>query len=92
MTKDQTKRIAELSQLAVDDALLDIYTQDLEKVCKLFEKLQIVNIDGIAPMRSPISHAQPLLDDRAETHNHRDQISDFACDSHDGYFIVPKVL
>lgn len=92
MTKDQTKRIAELSQLAVDDALLNTYTQDLEKVCKLFEKIGTVNTDGITPMRSPITTAQPLRDDKAETHNHRDQISDFACDSHDGYFVVPKVL
>lgn len=92
MTKDQTKRIAELSQLAVDDATLESYTQDLEKVCKLFEKIQTVNTDNIRPMRSPIAHAQPLRDDHAENHNHQAEISQFACDSHDGYFVVPKVL
>jgi len=70
---DQVEKVAHLARLAIDDAGIEVYAQDLSRILELVEQMNTVDTSGIGPM------AQRLRPDVVTEGNQREL---FQCPSH----------
>lgn len=90
---EQVKKIAQLAQIAVDDAQLQELKQSLTQIIDLVGVMQQVNTDNTEAMAHPIQEAtQRLREDVVSATNRREQLQKIAPQIIDGLFVVPKVI
>jgi len=95
MTKIDEKLILKLEKLArlklTDDERAEI-SQDLNKIVDMFDKLQEVDTDGVAPTKHMTDHAHALREDVVQGQlSNKDALIN-APKSIDGHIAVPKFL
>jgi aspartyl-tRNA(Asn)/glutamyl-tRNA(Gln) amidotransferase subunit C len=64
-SKEMTQKVARLARLKLTDEELTTFTNQVGDILKYVEKLQEVNVEGVAPMTHPLDLATPLRDDVA---------------------------
>lgn len=92
VTKDDVKKVARLSRIAVPDDKLVTLAQELNGILGWIEQLNEVDIDGVEPMTSVVEAKLPMRDDVVTDGNIQDQVLANAPKSEDGFFIVPKAV
>lgn len=92
VTKDDVKKVARLSRIAVPDDKLDTLAQELNGILGWIEQLNEVDIDGVEPMTSVVEAKLPMRDDVVTDGNIQDQVLANAPKSDDGFFVVPKAV
>lgn len=94
MAFDQTevKKIAHLARLAISEADLSAYTQDMGNILELVSQLQAVDTQQIEPMAHPLDAAQRLRQDIISEKNLRDFLLHNAPATENGLYLVPKVI
>ena len=95
MTKIDENLILKLEKLArlrlTDEERSEIH-QDLNKIVSMFDKLQEVDTEGVAPTRHMVDHDHPLREDKVKGQLTNEESLANAPKSIDGHIAVPKFL
>ncbi|MEL6754237.1 MAG: Asp-tRNA(Asn)/Glu-tRNA(Gln) amidotransferase subunit GatC [Pseudomonadota bacterium] len=92
VTKDDVKKVARLSRIAVAEERLEGLAGELNGILDWIEQLNEVDVDGVAPMTSVIETKLPQREDVVTDGNKPDEILANAPRSEDGFFVVPKAV
>ena len=92
LTASDVKKISHLARLAIDEADIQKYTNDLSNILDTFASMNEANVDGIEPMANPQDSTQRLRDDVVTEVNTRDKFQSIAPNTEAGLYLVPKVL
>ncbi len=92
LTPADVARIAKLARLELSPDEAETTRQQLNAVFNIFEQLQAVNTEGVAPMTHPTSRRLRLREDRVSESNHREAYQKVAPETEGGLYLVPKVL
>ena len=92
VTKDDVRKVARLSRIAVPEDKLETLAGELSGIMGWIEQLNEVDIEGVAPMTSVVEATLPMRDDVVTDGNQQDKILANAPDAREGFFAVPKVV
>lgn len=92
VTKDDVRKIARLSRIAVPEDQLETLAEDLSGIMGWIEQLNEVDIDGVEPMTSVVAAKLPMREDVVTDGNIQDQVLSNAPKSDEGFFVVPKAV
>jgi aspartyl-tRNA(Asn)/glutamyl-tRNA(Gln) amidotransferase subunit C len=93
LQRSDIKRIAQkLAKIHLDDAECDALTLDIQNIMGLIEQLATVNVDGVAPMMTPLSEIQTFLPDQVTEGDQQAAVVANAPQARHGFFVVPKVV
>jgi aspartyl-tRNA(Asn)/glutamyl-tRNA(Gln) amidotransferase subunit C len=89
-----TRHVAKLARLRLTDQEVATFTQQIGDVLKYVDKLQEVNVEGIAPLSQPFEMETPMRDDKVveppKNAEGRPKVLDCAPDVlNDGYKVPP---
>jgi len=89
---DTVRRIAHLARVAVPESDVEHLRGELNVILAFVEQLQEVNIDAVEPMTSVTPMAMKKRADVVTDGGIADDIVKNAPQSHDNFFLVPKVV
>ncbi len=92
LSRSDVERIAFLARLAIDEAQVPAYAEDLSNILHLVEQMQAVDTEGVEPMAHPQDLPQRLRPDEVTETNQRDKFQALAPAVEDGLYLVPKVI
>ncbi|MEL7042037.1 MAG: Asp-tRNA(Asn)/Glu-tRNA(Gln) amidotransferase subunit GatC [Pseudomonadota bacterium] len=92
VTKDDVRKVARLSRIAVPEDKLEPLADELNGILDWIEQLNEVDIDGVEPMTSVVEATLPMREDVVTDGNIQDQILVNAPKSDEGFFVVPKAV
>ena len=92
VSKDDVKKVARLSRIAVPDDRLDGLVDELNGILGWIEELNEVDIEGVEPMTSVVETTLPMRGDEVTDGDIRDQVLANAPKTEDGFFVVPKAV
>ncbi|MBE0510373.1 MAG: Asp-tRNA(Asn)/Glu-tRNA(Gln) amidotransferase subunit GatC [Chromatiales bacterium] len=92
LNKDDVQNIAHLARLAIDEADIPAYAQNLSNILALVEQMSAVDTSGVAPMAHPLEMAQRLREDVVSEENLREHFQQHAPAVENGLYLVPKVI
>ncbi len=90
VTKDDVRKVARLSRIAVDEEHLDELAGELNSILGWIDQLNEVDISGVEPMTSVVETKLPMREDVVTDGNIPDQVLANAPRTEDGFFVVPK--
>ena len=90
VTKDDVRKVARLSRIAVPEDKLETLAGELTGIMGWIEQLNEVDIDGVEPMTSVVEAKLPMRDDVVTDGGKQDQVRANAPNSDEGFFVVPK--
>ena len=90
VTKDDVRKVARLSRIAVPEERLDALAGELNGILDWIEQLNEVDIEGIEPMTSVVETDLPKRDDTVTDGNRANEVLANAPRAVDGFFVVPK--
>ncbi|WP_321489776.1 Asp-tRNA(Asn)/Glu-tRNA(Gln) amidotransferase subunit GatC [uncultured Hyphomonas sp.] len=90
VTKDDVRKVARLSRIAVDEAHLDELAGELNSILGWIDQLNEVDVSDVEPLTSVVETTLPMRDDVVTDGNIPDQILANAPRTEDGFFVVPK--
>ena len=91
-TKDDVRKVARLSRIAVDDSRLETLAGELNGILGWIDQLNEVDIDGVEPMTSVVEASLPMREDNVTDGEKPDQVLANAPKTEDGFFVVPKAV
>lgn len=86
------RRVAHLARIAVADDDLPALADELSRILTFVEKLQAVDVDGVAPMTAVAPMRLKRRDDSVTEGGDADAVLANAPDARAGFFAVPKVV
>lgn len=92
LDKKDVEGIAHLARLAIDDADIDGYADNLSNILGLVDQLNSVDTEGVVPMAHPMHMVQRLRVDEVTESNQREHLQEHAPAVDKGLFLVPKVI
>lgn len=92
LNKKDVEGIAHLARLAIDEADIDGYADNLSNILGLVDQLNSVDTDGVIPMAHPMHMVQRLRADEVTESNQREHLQEHAPAVDKGLFLVPKVI
>lgn len=92
LSRAEVEHIAELARLALTDAELALYQEQLSAILDYMQQLQQLDTDAIAPTAAVLPLRSVMRPDVARPAYPRDELLANAPDAQDGCFGVPPVL
>ena len=92
VTKDDVKKVARLSRIAVEDERLEALAGELNGIIGWIEQLNEVDVEGVEPMTSVVESVLTMRTDTVTDGDKADQVLANAPKSEDGFFVVPKAV
>ncbi|MDT8406329.1 MAG: Asp-tRNA(Asn)/Glu-tRNA(Gln) amidotransferase subunit GatC [Methylococcales bacterium] len=92
LTTDAVSKIAHLARVAIDDAELEGYRQDLSAILDWVAQLDAVATDHVQPLAHPLEVTQRLRVDQVSEHDQRTTFQAIAPAVEQGLYLVPKVI
>lgn len=92
VTKEDVRKVARLSRIAVSEERLEEMTGELNGIMDWIDQLNEVDIDGVEAMTSVVETALPMREDVVTDGNIPDKVLANAPRSEDGFFVVPKAV
>jgi len=90
VTKDDVRKVARLSRIAVPEDKLQPLAAELNGIMGWIEQLNEVDVDGVEPMTSVVETSLPMREDVVTDGNRRDEVLANAPKSDAGFFVVPR--
>ncbi|MEZ5985588.1 MAG: Asp-tRNA(Asn)/Glu-tRNA(Gln) amidotransferase subunit GatC [Hyphomonas sp.] len=90
VTKDDVRKVARLSRIAVDEAHLEELAGELNGILGWIDQLNEVDVSDVEPLTSVVETTLPMRDDVVTDGNIQDQVLANAPRTEDGFFVVPK--
>lgn len=92
LSRDEVAKVAHLARLALTEAELDLYTEQLSKVLGHAEDMGQLDLSDVAPTAHPFGLLNVLRDDVVTPSLDRDDVLAMAPDAEDGRFAVPRIV
>ncbi|MCA8903088.1 MAG: Asp-tRNA(Asn)/Glu-tRNA(Gln) amidotransferase subunit GatC [Hyphomonas sp.] len=92
VTKEDVRKVARLSRIAVTEQRLDEMVGELNGILGWIDQLNEVDVEGVEPMTSVVETKLPMREDVVTDGNIQDQVLANAPRSEDGFFVVPKAV
>jgi aspartyl-tRNA(Asn)/glutamyl-tRNA(Gln) amidotransferase subunit C len=92
LDKATVARIAMLARIEVPEDQQEPLARELSNIIGWIEQLDEVDTQGIEPMRSVMPITRAWREDAVRDGGRQEAILRNAPDTHDGYFVVPKVV
>ena len=92
VTKDDVRKVARLSRIAVAEENLETLASELTGIMGWIEQLNEVDVEGVAPMTSVVASTLPMRDDLVTDGDIQEQVLANAPKSDEGFFVVPKAV
>ena len=92
LSGDDVKKAAHLARIAINDAKIPEYTENLSNILNLVEQMNHVDTSEITPLAHPLDLAQRLRLDEVTEENRREQYQAIAPNVEKGLYLVPKVI
>ena len=92
VTKNDVKKVARLSRIAVEDERLEALAGELNGIIGWIEQLNEVDVEGVEPMTSVVEASLPQREDKVTDGDKPEQVLANAPKSEDGFFVVPKAV
>jgi aspartyl-tRNA(Asn)/glutamyl-tRNA(Gln) amidotransferase subunit C len=86
------KDVAVLARLTISEHDIENVTAEFNQTLALFDALQSVDTQGVAPMVNPYKANQPLRTDSVRTLVSREGLMKNAPSEEENYFLVPRVI
>jgi len=90
VTKDDVKKVARLSRIAVEDERLEALAGELNGILGWIDQLNEVDIEGVEPMTSVVEASLPMREDTVTDGDKVEDVLANAPKSEDGFFVVPR--
>lgn len=90
VTRDDVRKVARLSRIAVPDERLDELAGELNGILGWIDQLNEVDVAGVEPLTSIVETRLPMRDDVVTDGGIRDQVLANAPRSEHGFFVVPR--
>lgn len=92
ITKTEVEHIAHLARLEIKEDEVDMYTEQLEKIVSLVEKLSVVNTENIKPTYHVLDLVNVFREDVAKKGLDREEVLKNSYDQEAGQFKVPTII
>ena len=92
VTRDDVRKVARLSRIAVPEERLDELAGELNGILGWIDQLNEVDVEGVEPLTSVVETKLPMRDDLVTDGNIQDQVLANAPRSEHGFFVVPKAV
>ena len=92
VTKDDVRKVARLSRIAVPEDRLEALAGELNGILGWIDQLNEVDVEGVEPMTSVVETSLPMREDIVTDGNIQDQVLANAPRTEDGFFVVPKAV
>lgn len=89
ITRNDVLHVARLARLRLEDAEVDRFAAELERIVDYVAELQALDTEGVPPTAQVSVESAPLRPDETRTGLEREQALGEAPRSHDGAFAVP---
>ncbi len=90
VTKDDVRKVARLSRIAVPDDKLEPLAAELNGIMGWIEQLNEVDVDCVDPLTSVVEATLPMRKDIVTDGNRRDEVLANAPKSDEGFYVVPR--
>lgn len=90
VTKDDVRKVARLSRIAVPDDKLESLAAELNGIMGWIEQLNEVDVDGVEPLTSVVDASLPMRTDEVTDGSRRDEVLANAPKSDEGFYVVPR--
>ena len=90
VTKEDVRKVARLSRIAVPDDKLEGLASELNGIMGWIEQLNEVDVEGVEPMTSVVATSLPMREDVVSDGNRRDEVLANTPKSDEGFFVVPR--
>jgi len=90
--KATVRRIAKLARIALPEERVEPMMAELNGILGWIEQLQEVNVEGVEPMTSVVTHKLKMREDVVTAGGDAAAIVANAPQSEDNFFVVPKVV
>jgi aspartyl-tRNA(Asn)/glutamyl-tRNA(Gln) amidotransferase subunit C len=92
ITKVEIQKLAHLSRLSFNEQELESFTADMDKILGFVDKIQELDLEGVAPLVYLNENAHVLREDEVnQSITHEDALKN-APQRDTDYFRVPKVI
>ncbi|MCP3850222.1 MAG: Asp-tRNA(Asn)/Glu-tRNA(Gln) amidotransferase subunit GatC [Gammaproteobacteria bacterium] len=92
LDKSDVEKIAFLARLGIDEQDIPEYVTNLSNILDMVEHLDSVDTEGVKPMAHPLDAVQRLRADVVTEENDRENLQEYAPETSDGLYLVPKVI
>lgn len=92
VTKNEVKKIADLSKLEFNENELEEFTHEMNNILNYVEKLNELNTENINPLSHPIENANVFRSDELKGSTSTEEALKNAPEKTSEYFKVPKVI
>ena len=92
LDRSDVERIAHLARLAINEADIPEYTENLSSILNLVDQMQKIDTTGIEPLAHPLDAVQRLRADEVSESNQRENLQSVSPAVEEGLFLVPKVI
>ncbi|MEJ2609019.1 MAG: Asp-tRNA(Asn)/Glu-tRNA(Gln) amidotransferase subunit GatC [Candidatus Thiodiazotropha sp.] len=92
LDRSDVEKIAHLARMALDEAQVNLYVQELSHILTLMEQLKAADTDDIEPMSHPLHMTQRLRSDEITEVNCREENQAIAPQVENGLYLVPQVI
>lgn len=92
LRQEEIQRIALLARLQIEPDETPVYQQNLTRILDFVRQLENADTQDVVPMAHPLDQEQRLRDDVVTETNQRELYQQSAPETHDGLYIVPKVI
>ncbi|MDR9436271.1 MAG: Asp-tRNA(Asn)/Glu-tRNA(Gln) amidotransferase subunit GatC [Thiohalophilus sp.] len=92
LDKSDVEKIAHLARLAIDEADIPGYADNLSNILEMVEQMNAVDTTEVTPMAHPLDAVQPLREDRVTETDQRERFQAQAPSVEDGLYLVPRVV
>jgi aspartyl-tRNA(Asn)/glutamyl-tRNA(Gln) amidotransferase subunit C len=89
---ETVRRIAHLARIAVAEDEVEHLKDEINAMLDFVEQLQEVNVEGVEPMTSVTPMTMKKRPDAVTDGNDAEAVLKNAPQSHDNFFLVPKVV
>lgn len=92
ITKEEVSHVARLARLAVDEASVDKFAEQIGDILQYMDTLNRADTEGITPTAHAISLTNAFREDEETAPLERNDALCNAPESEDGWFVVPKII
>lgn len=92
ITKDDVRKVAKLSRIAVPEERLEQLADELTGIMGWIEQLNEVDVEGVKPMTSVVATSLPMREDVVTDGGIQDEVLKNSPRSEEGFFVVPKAV
>jgi aspartyl-tRNA(Asn)/glutamyl-tRNA(Gln) amidotransferase subunit C len=92
ISQKEVERVAQLARLELTDAEKTGFAEQLSHILTYVDQLQVVSTEGVPLTSSVVIDKTVLREDTPRECLSLDKALSNAPESHDGFFVVPKIL